>query len=150
MLTVQYGNEITSSKQKALPNRKLITQWIISIIIKDVKLNVRFVGIKEGYSLNKNYRHKSYATNILTFEYGILSNGKIISDLVLCCPVVENEAINQHKTLTAHYAHLLIHGALHAQGYDHEKSDEDRKNMEAIEINVLARLGFQNPYLYNL
>lgn len=149
ILTVQYGNEITASNHKALPNRKLIARWITPVLIKDAKLkklNVRFVGKKEGFSLNKNYRYKAYATNILTFTYSV-PNEKIISDLILCCPVIENEAKNQYKTLTAHYAHLLIHGALHAQGYDHEKSYEDRRSMEFLEIEILACFGFQNPYL---
>jgi len=70
----------------------------------------------------------------------------VVGDLVLCCPVVEKEAHEQGKPLDAHYAHLLVHGALHAQGYDHETSDEDAAEMEALEVDVLAKLGFPNPY----
>ena len=145
-LTVQYGDEITAAQRKALPKRKLIAEWLAPALFADTQLTVRFVGDEEGRTLNDSYRHKDYATNVLTFAYDDAPDGKVVSDLVLCCPVVEKEAQEQGKPLDAHYAHLLVHGALHAQGYDHETSDEDAAEMEALEVDVLAKLGFPNPY----
>ena len=99
-------------------------------------ITLRIVGAKEGLLLNKKYRGKSKATNVLTFDTG---------DVVLCHPVIRKEARRQGKTLRAHYAHLVIHGALHTRGYDHEKK-RDAARMEAREIRLLRRLGFRNPY----
>ncbi|RQS74951.1 rRNA maturation RNase YbeY [Burkholderia sp. Bp8963] len=145
-LTVQYGDEIGGDLRKALPKRKLIAEWITPALFADAQLTVRFVGDEEGRVLNDSYRHKDYPTNVLTFAYDDTPDGTVIGDLVLCCPVVEREAQEQGKPLVAHYAHLLVHGALHAQGYDHETSDEDAAEMEALEIDILAKLGFPNPY----
>lgn len=144
-LAVQYGDEITSAQRKALPKRKLIAEWIAPALFTDAQLTVRFVGEDEGRALNDSYRQKDYATNVLTFAYDDVP-GIVAGDLVLCCPVVEKEANDQGKPLVAHYAHLLVHGALHAQGYDHETSDEDAAEMEALEVDILAKLGFPNPY----
>ncbi|KVN39088.1 rRNA maturation RNase YbeY [Burkholderia pyrrocinia] len=145
-LAVQYGDELDSAARKALPKRKLIAEWIAPALFADAQLTVRFVGEDEGRTLNDSYRHKDYPTNVLTFAYDDAPDGTVIGDLVLCCPVVEKEAHEQGKPLVAHYAHLLVHGALHAQGYDHETSDEDAAEMEALEIDILAKLGFPNPY----
>lgn len=143
---MQYGDEITSDVRKTLPKRKLIAEWIEPALFASAQLTVRFVGEEEGRTLNAGYRHKDYPTNVLTFAYDAAPDGTVIGDLVLCCPVVEKEAHDQGKPLTAHYAHLLVHGALHAQGYDHETSDEDAAEMEALEVDILAKLGFPNPY----
>ena len=89
-------------------------------------------------------RHKDYATNVLTFDY--TREPVVSADLVLCAPVVEREAREQGKPLVAHYAHLLVHGALHAQGYDHETGEGDALEMEALEILLLGALGFPDPY----
>ncbi|KVT55070.1 rRNA maturation RNase YbeY [Burkholderia ubonensis] len=145
-LAVQYGDEITGDVRKACPKRKLIAEWIAPALFADAQLTVRFVGEEEGRSLNDSYRHKDYPTNVLTFAYDEAPDGTVIGDLVLCCPVVEKEAREQGKPLDAHYAHLLVHGVLHAQGYDHETSDEDAAEMEALEVDILAKLGFPNPY----
>ncbi|KVQ94493.1 rRNA maturation RNase YbeY [Burkholderia ubonensis] len=145
-LAVQYGDEITGDVRKACPKRKLIAEWIAPALFSDAQLTVRFVGEEEGRSLNDSYRHKDYPTNVLTFAYDEAPDGTVIGDLVLCCPVVEKEAREQGKPLDAHYAHLLVHGVLHAQGYDHETSDEDAAEMEALEVDILAKLGFPNPY----
>jgi probable rRNA maturation factor len=145
-LSVQYGDEITAAVRKTLPKRKLIAEWLAPAILDAAELTVRFVGAKEGRSLNGEYRHKDYATNVLTFAYGDSPTGAVVGDLVLCCPVVEKEAKAQGKPLEAHYAHLLVHGALHAQGYDHETGEADAAEMEALEIDILAKLGFPNPY----
>ncbi|GAB7539353.1 rRNA maturation RNase YbeY [Burkholderia sp. 3C] len=145
-LVVQYGDEITAQVRKTLPKRKLIAEWLATTLSSDAQLTVRFVGEKEGRELNGGYRKKDYPTNVLTFAYEQAPDGTTIGDLVLCCPVVEKEAAEQNKPLQSHYAHLLVHGALHAQGYDHERSEEDATEMEALEIDMLAKLGFANPY----
>lgn len=146
-LSVQYGDEIGGTQRKTLPKRKLIAEWLGHSLFGNAALTVRFVGAKEGRALNEQYRHKDYPTNVLTFSYGDLPDGTLSSDLVLCCPVVEKEAREQGKPLIAHYAHLLVHGALHAQGYDHELGEADAAEMEALEIEILDLLGFPNPYV---
>jgi probable rRNA maturation factor len=105
---------------------------------------VRIVSAEEGQRLNREFRGKDYATNVLTFDYA--QDPVVMADLVLCAPVVAREALEQGKPLAAHYAHLLVHGTLHAQGWDHETGDEDAEAMEARESEILARLGFPNPY----
>ena len=105
---------------------------------------MRIVGEDEGRSLNREFRHKDYATNVLTFDY--VQEPEIEADLVLCAPVVAREAAEQGIELAAHYAHLLVHGTLHAQGYDHEDDGPEAACMEARETEVLAGLGFDDPY----
>ena len=127
----------------ALP-RHAVTRWIRHALQSDAEITVRIVGAEEGQALNRDYRKKNYATNVLTFDY--TQTPFVTADLVLCAPVVAQEANAQGKTLQAHYAHLLVHGTLHAQGWDHETSEADATAMETREIAVLARLGLQNPY----
>ncbi|MBK6850382.1 MAG: rRNA maturation RNase YbeY [Burkholderiales bacterium] len=124
-----------------LPRHKVI-RWIRAALESDAEFTVRIVDADEGQALNRDYRHKDYATNVLTFDY---SRDPLMADLVLCAPVVEAEAAEQGKELVAHYAHLLVHGALHAQGLDHEV-EADALIMEAREREVLAALGFADPY----
>ena len=103
----------------------------------------RIVDEAEGRELNKNYRGKDYATNVLTFVY---DEGEILTgDVVICAPVVEREARQQHKELLAHYAHLAIHAALHLQGYDHE-NETDAAEMEALETRLMLKLCYPDPY----
>lgn len=110
----------------------------------DAEITVRIVQADEAQALNKSYRQKDYATNVLTFDY---SQAPIVcADLVICPEVVEREAKEQGKTLQAHYAHLLVHGCLHAQGYDHELGQAEAEEMEALEIQIMQKLGFDNPY----
>ena len=101
------------------------------------------VGAEEGRLLNRDYRGKDYATNVLTFDYARAP--RVVADIVLCAPVVEREAGEQGIALEAHYAHLLVHGALHAQGFDHEHA-ADAKAMEARESEIVVALGFADPY----
>ncbi len=126
-----------------LPRHK-VARWIRAALELPATITVRIVGEEEGRALNRDYRHKDYATNVLTFDY--VQEPEIEADLVLCAPVVEREAREQQRDLAAHYAHLLVHGTLHAQGYDHEDDEEEAAAMEARETAVLAGLGFSDPY----
>ena len=125
-----------------LPRHKVI-RWIRAALEAPAEITVRIVDAEEGQSLNREFRQKDYATNVLTFDYS--HEPVVVADLILCAPVVEAEAANERVALEAHYAHLLVHGTLHAQGYDHEEDDEAQA-MEARETEVLAGLGFADPY----
>jgi probable rRNA maturation factor len=127
----------------ALPRHK-VQRWIRHALDTDAEITVRIVGAEEGQALNRDYRQRDYATNVLTFDY--TQEPVVTADLVLCAPVVAQEARENGKTLQAHYAHLLVHGTLHAQGWDHETGEEDAEAMEAREAEILERLGFRNPY----
>ena len=111
-----------------------------------MQLGMKIVGLSEGRKLNAAYRQKDYATNVLTFEYGVTPDGTASGDIVLCLPVLVKEAREQQKTVLAHAAHLTIHGTLHALGYDHLKPREAR-HMEALETTMLAELGITDPYV---
>ena len=143
-LSLQFGKlENAAIHRAALPRHK-VARWIRHALQSDAEITVRIVGAEEGQALNRDYRHKDYATKVLTFDY--TQEPVVTADLVLCAPVVAKEAKEQGKTLEAHYAHLLVHGALHAQGWDHETSKEDAQVMELREVEILTRLGFKNPY----
>ena len=143
-LSLQFGKFPDASLHRAALPRHSVTRWIRHALQSDGEITVRIVGAEEGQTLNRDYRGKDYATNVLTFDY--TQEPIVTADLVLCAPVVEREAREQGKTLQAHYAHLLIHATLHAQGWDHETSEEDAQEMEAEEIRLLAALGYDNPY----
>lgn len=146
-LSVQFaGMEAALRAQmRALLPRATLARWVKAALFDDAELTLRFVDAEEGRALNRAYRGRDYATNVLTFAYAEDESDPVTGDIVLCCPVVEQEAGEQGKPLLAHYAHLVVHGVLHAQGYDHETEDEAQE-MEAIEIDLLAALGFPNPY----
>ncbi|MBY0455588.1 MAG: rRNA maturation RNase YbeY [Burkholderiaceae bacterium] len=127
----------------ALPRHK-VARWIRHALALDAEITVRIVGTEEGQQLNRDYRKKDYATNVLTFDYA--QEPLVSADLVLCAPVVAREAQEQGKTLQEHYAHLLVHGALHAQGWDHETSVQDAEEMEAYESEIMLDLGLADPY----
>ena len=144
LLSLQFGDLKDAALHRAALPRHSVTRWIRHALQSDAEITVRIVDAYEGQALNRDYRQKDYATNVLTFDY--TQHPMVTADLVLCAPVVAQEAKANNKTLQAHYAHLLVHGTLHAQGYDHETGDEDAEEMEALEVAVLAGLGFANPY----
>ena len=143
-LSLQFGKFPDAALHRAALPRHSVTRWIRHALASDAEITVRIVGTEEGQTLNRDYRGKDYATNVLTFDY--TQEPVVTADLVLCASVVAREAQENGKTLQAHYAHLLVHGTLHAQGWDHETSDEDAQEMEAYEIDILAGLGIDNPY----
>jgi probable rRNA maturation factor len=128
---------------RALLPRHRVVRWMRAALEAPAEIAVRVVDADEGQALNRDYRGKDYATNVLTFDY--TREPVVHADLVLCAPVVEREAQEQGKPVEAHYAHLLVHGTLHAQGYDHERA-RDAKVMERRETEILAALGFPDPY----
>jgi probable rRNA maturation factor len=143
-LTLQFGRFAGAAAHRALLQRRTVRRWIAQALARPAQIAVRIVGQAEGRALNLQYRGKDYATNVLTFDYARAP--VVMADLVLCAPVVAREAKEQGKPLRDHYAHLLVHGTLHAQGYDHEIGERDALEMEALEILLLASLGFANPY----
>ena len=144
-LSLQFADIPYAGRHRAALPRHFVMRCIRHALTTDAEITVRIVGVEEGRALNQNYRKKDHATNVLTFDYA--QSPVVMADLVLCAPVVAQEAKEQGKTLAAHYAHLLVHGILHAQGWDHETSVKDAKAMEAHEVTVLAGLGFANPYI---
>jgi probable rRNA maturation factor len=138
-MTVQYAVPRTG-----LPAASSLRRWGAAAIRGPVNTTVRFVDAREGRQLNRDYRGRDYATNVLTFCYGETA-GALLGDIVLCAPVIAREAAAQRKPLRAHYAHLLVHGLLHLQGHDHE-CEHDARRMEELETTILADLGFANPY----
>ncbi|NMM21269.1 MAG: rRNA maturation RNase YbeY [Rhodoferax sp.] len=143
-LSLQFGKIDDAALHRAALPRHKVARWIRHALQSDAEITVRIVDAEEGLALNRDYRKKDYATNVLTFDY--TQEPVVTADLVLCAPVVAKEAKEQGKTLQAHYAHLLVHGTLHAQGWDHETSEEDAQVMELREMEIMARLGFDNPY----
>lgn len=146
-LSLQFGafdNGAEVAAHRAALPRHSVNRWIRHALQRDAEITVRIVDTAEGQALNRGYRHKDYATNVLTFDY--TQEPTVTADLVLCAPVVAREAAENGKTLQAHYAHLLVHGTLHAQGYDHETGAADAEAMEALETQILAGLGIANPY----
>lgn len=131
-----------------LPGRADVRRWARAALDVDGarggQITVRFVDADEGQTLNRDYRGKDYATNVLTFVYD--DTEPLSGDVVICAPVVEREAAEQGKVLSDHYAHMVIHAALHLQGYDHE-NDREAAQMEALEVALMLKLRRPNPYL---
>ncbi|MFE8645619.1 rRNA maturation RNase YbeY [Sphingomonas sp. NCPPB 2930] len=143
-LSLQFARFPEAAAHRAALPRHRVVRWIRHALEAEGEITVRIVDAEEGQALNRGYRGKDYATNVLTFDY--TREPVVTADLVLCAPVVAREAQENGKSLEAHYAHLLVHGTLHAQGWDHETGDEDAEAMEAREVEILAALGYPSPY----
>jgi probable rRNA maturation factor len=135
--------QFADARHKALLPRHKVARWVRAALLNPGEITVRIVGADEGRELNREYRQKDHATNVLTFDYQHAP--VVMADLILCAPVIEAEAREQGLELTAHYAHLLVHGTLHAQGYDHETAQQARE-MEPRETALMRSLGFADPY----
>ena len=142
-LSLQFARDDVSRAHRALLPRHRVARWIRAALEAPGDITVRIVGVDEARALNRDYRGKDYATNVLTFDYSHAP--QVHADLVLCADVVEAEATAQSLPLDAHYAHLLVHGTLHAQGHDHERED-DAERMESRESAVMRALGYADPY----
>jgi len=130
--------------KKPILKKTQCLKWLSPIVDKNAEITIRIVDNDESINLNNIYRKKKYPTNVLSFL--VDDEVHLIGDIVLCAPVIKKEALEQSKKLEAHYAHLIIHGALHLYGYDHENK-KDAAIMEAKEIKILTKLGYKNPYL---
>ncbi|UTY57928.1 rRNA maturation RNase YbeY [Massilia sp. erpn] len=148
-------NKLSLSVQYADPRlqesitRPKIRRWVQAALFAPAELAIRFVDAEEGQQLNHAYRGKDYATNVLTFAYNdgeeIADDEPTRADIILCTDVLQREAAEQKKSVEEHTAHLIVHGVLHAQGYDHE-DDEEAAEMEGLETEILAGLGIADPY----
>jgi len=144
-LSVQYAD----TRLQETITRPLIRKWVKAALFAPAELTIRFVDAAEGQELNREYRGKDYATNVLTFAYNegeeIADDEPTRADIILCTDVLEREAAEQKKTVEEHTAHLIVHGVLHAQGYDHEEDDE-AEEMESLETELLVEMGYADPY----
>ena len=126
-----------------------LRRWVESSLLGPAELTIRFVDAEEGKALNREYRGKDYATNVLTFAYNegeeLGDEEPVQADIVLCTDVLQREADEQKKTVEEHVAHLVVHGVLHAQGFDHEH-DEEAEDMEQLERDIMEALGYPDPY----
>lgn len=137
-LVLQYAADFSGT-----PTRPQFRKWVNAALTQNAEIVLRIVDEHEGKELNRHFRGKDKATNVLTFVYDELQ--PLSGDIVLCAPVIISEAQQQQKDLTAHYAHLTVHGVLHLQGYDHEH-DADAAIMEQLETDIVTRLGYADPY----
>ena len=143
-LSLQFAGFRGVERHRAALPRHRVARCIRHALAAPGEITVRIVDTDEGQRLNREFRGKDHATNVLTFDY--TQRPIVTADLVLCAPVVAREAKEQRKTLAAHYGHLLVHGTLHAQGWDHETCEKEAEAMEAREIEILAGLGIRDPY----
>jgi probable rRNA maturation factor len=137
-LTIQYGAGVSR-----LAEHRRLKRWADAAVVLDVQVTLRLVDEAEGRWLNHRYRQRNYATNVLTFAYP--ETMPLAGDIVICLPVVAREAREQSKQFEAHLAHLVVHGLLHLQGFDHERGS-DAELMEGIETEILDKLGYADPY----
>ncbi|VXC54624.1 rRNA maturation RNase YbeY [Massilia sp. 9I] len=144
-LDVQYAD--TRLEQEI--TQDMLQRWVEAALLGPAELAIRFVDLDEGQSLNRQYRGKDYATNVLTFAYNegeeLGEDDPTQADIILCTDVLQREAEEQGKTVEEHAAHLVVHGVLHAQGYDHEH-DEEAEEMEQFESDIMEVLGYPDPY----
>ena len=146
-LDVQFGTARLQEKWQEDITTAKTKKWVKAALQNNATITLRFVGQAEGKKLNSTYRHKDYATNVLTFPYGSPpGSNDVFADIVICLPVVEKEAKQQKKTFEQHLIHLIVHGTLHAQGFDHEESVE-AEAMEELEVAILKKLKQVNPYI---
>ena len=138
-MAVQYASEAGD-----LPTAAQFRKWAKQALRTDAEIALRVVDEDEGRMLNREYRGKDYATNVLTFP--LAEEPLLMGDIVLCAPVVAREAEAQQKPLLAHYAHLTVHGVLHLQGYDHE-TEAEAVQMESMETEIITKMGYADPYL---
>ena len=144
-LSLQFASrDAVVAAHRGVLTRARVRRWLAAALDTPAEVTVRVVGTDEGRTLNRDYRGRDHATDVLTFGYD--RTPVVMADLVLCAPVVEAQAAELGLTLEAHYAHLVVHGALHALGHDHESAPE-ADAMEAIERSVLQRLGYADPYV---
>ena len=143
-LSLQFGRFPGAAPHRRILPPAAVRRWVGFALDEPAQIAIRVVGEDEGRALNRQFRGKDYATNVLTFHYG--DEPQLAADIVLCGPVVRREAVEQGKPLKDHYAHLLVHGTLHAQGWDHEAGEHDALAMEALEILLLGALRIPNPY----
>lgn len=141
---LQLSLQFADPRHRALLPRHRVAKWVRAALEAPGEITVRIVDTEEGRALNQSYRGKDYATNVLTFDYAL--EPVVHADLVLCAPVVEREAAELGIAVEAHYAHLMVHGTLHAQGHDHEDSEAQALAMEALETQILRGLGLADPY----
>ena len=139
-----------ASEDADLPTDAEFTTWVEAALAgqhDDVELTIRIVDEMESAALNTQYRHKQGATNVLSFPFECPPEVELnlLGDLVICAPVVEREAREQGKSVRDHWAHMVVHGTLHLLGFDHI-DDVDAEEMEALEIDILERMGICNPY----
>ena len=145
VIDIQYASPAIEASINKVASSSLIKKWVKAIATGHGLITLRFVNTAEGKKLNTSFRNKDYATNVLTFPYEHSKN-VVSADIILCMPVIQKEAKEQNKLLKSHLAHLIVHGCLHAQGLNHEKKKEAEK-MEALEVKILQKMGFANPYL---
>jgi probable rRNA maturation factor len=137
-VTVQFATSADS-----LPSSARFRRWTRAALMRSAHITLRVVGAREARALNKRYRRRDYATNVLTFVYS--DQRPLAGDIAICAPVVRREAREQRISLAAHYAHLTVHGVLHLQGYDHVRT-RDAERMEKLEARILKKLGYRDPY----
>ena len=143
MNTLKLSLQFADATHRAALPRHRVQRWVRAALQGPAEITVRIVGADEGRALNRDFRAKDHATNVLTFDYQ--HEPVVVADLVLCADVVAREAAEQRVDIGAHYAHLLVHGTLHAQGWDHE-DEADAAAMEARESELMRGLGFEDPY----
>lgn len=155
-IDLQFSDSLLADK-KIFPSKKIISTWVSAAIdeqkkrlLKHAEVSIRIVDESESAEFNKQYRQKNSATNVLSFPADLpeFIHSELLGDLLICAPVLEQEALQQNKKLIHHWAHIVIHGTLHLLAYDHI-ADSDANIMENLEIDILKRLNFPNPYQTN-